>query len=111
LKKKHRSSFLLLFDKKSGNYWVAFANLETTVGYWPNSFFTSPSSSDSEISWGVEEFTVTAVKLVEAVILQKMALRRLLILYTFKFLMNPTSWYLQKKIYCTFSQITQNVTP
>ncbi|XP_059441990.1 protein neprosin-like [Corylus avellana] len=39
-------------DPKSGNWWVAYDNLEETIGYWPNSLFTSLSSSASEISWG-----------------------------------------------------------
>ncbi|XP_062145854.1 protein neprosin-like [Alnus glutinosa] len=45
--------FCIIFkDPKSGNWWLAFDDFETTVGYWPNSLFTSLSSSASEISWG-----------------------------------------------------------
>ncbi|GLT69007.1 hypothetical protein SLA2020_411930 [Shorea laevis] len=44
--------FIIFKDPKSGNWWLAYNELDQTVGYWPNSLFTSLSSSASEISWG-----------------------------------------------------------
>ncbi|GLT69008.1 hypothetical protein SLA2020_411940 [Shorea laevis] len=43
---------IIFKDPKSGNWWLAYDSIEQTVGYWPNSLFTSLSSSASEISWG-----------------------------------------------------------
>ncbi|GLT69009.1 hypothetical protein SLA2020_411950 [Shorea laevis] len=43
---------IIFKDPKSGNWWLAHDNIGQTVGYWPNSLFTSLSSSASEISWG-----------------------------------------------------------
>ncbi|XP_040986170.1 uncharacterized protein LOC121234330 [Juglans microcarpa x Juglans regia] len=46
-------------DRKSGNWWLAHDSLfsEEPVGYWPNSLFSSLSSSAAEITWGGGVYT------------------------------------------------------